>query len=116
MMDDLVLLVVLPLEEAKNLKSQLIASGVVVELNHNEQTCNRGCSVTVELWGHLKDLDTIRSVYHDNFQKLVEAHSVDWNVIHSTFDENQAEALCPACSTQFSTQLDECPDCGLVFK
>jgi hypothetical protein len=116
MSEELILLVVLPLDEAKSLKAQLLNVGVSTELNHNEQTCNRGCSVTVELWGRASDLEQIRDVYQTNFQKMASDHSVDWNIINSTFDENQAEATCPACATQFSTQLSECPECGLVFR
>lgn len=107
-------LAVLPLNDAKSLQDDLKADGVELVLNHNEQTCTRGCTVTVEVLGYEKDLEAISKKYHENYQKLAEGHSVNWEVANSVFDPNASEATCPACGHNFSTSMTECPDCGLV--
>lgn len=110
---ELIRLAVLPLNDAKQLQDQLHKDGINVVLNHNKQTCTRGCTITVEILGHEKDIPTIASIYQSSFQKLAEGHEVNWDVANAVFDPSQATALCPACGTEFSTSLTECPDCGL---
>lgn len=108
-------LAVMPLQDAKDLQDQLLKKGVEIVLNHNDQTCKRGCTITVEVLGFEKDLPTISEIYTKNFQKLTEGHNVNWEQMNAVFDPNQAEATCPACGFTFSTAKTECPDCGLVL-
>ncbi len=112
---DLIRLVVLPLAEAKSLQDDLHKQGVELVLNHNEQTCTRGCAVTVEVMGYQKDLEIVSKTYHDNYKKLTEGLDVNWEAANSVFDSSKDEAICPACSFKFSTSHIECPDCGLVL-
>ena len=108
-------LAVLPLNDAKQLQADVAKRGVEVVLNHNGQTCTRGCTVTVEVLGQEKDISVVAEVYQQNFKKLTQGHNVNWDVVNSVFDPSKKTAICPACSTEFSTTLSECPDCGLVL-
>jgi hypothetical protein len=112
---DTVRLAVLPLQDAKNLQEDLRKKGIELILNHSSQTCTRGCAVTVEVLGHQKDIEIIAQTYQENFKKLTEGHSVNWDVANAVFDPAKQSALCPACGTEFSTSLTECPECGLVL-
>lgn len=106
-------LAVLPLNDAKNLQEQLSKKGIELILNHNEQTCNRGCSITVEILAFEKDLEAVRDAYQESYQKLTDGHDVNWEVANSVFDHSSAEAICPACGFTFVPTTSECPDCGL---
>ena len=108
-------LAVMPLQDAKTFQEQLKSRGIEIVLNHSDQTCTRGCAVTVEVMGYEKDLPIITEVYSHNFQKLVEGHDINWEQMNSVYDPNQAEATCPACGHKFATSNSECPDCGLVL-
>ncbi len=108
-------LAILPLNDAKSLQDDLKSEGVELVLNHNEKTCTRGCSVTVEVLGYEKDIEIISKKYQQNYQKLTEGHEVNWEAANSVFDPNAEKAICPACSFEFSTDKSECPDCGLVI-
>ena len=52
-------LAVMPLTDAKIFQDDLQKEGIDIVLNHNAQTCTRGCTVTVEVLGHVKDLEKI---------------------------------------------------------
>jgi len=106
---------VLPLHDAKELQRILLTKNVAVELNHNGQTCSRGCTVTVELLAPLNALEVVQTTLREEHQKLADGHKVDWELMEATFDPAQEVALCPACGTQFSTKITECPECGLCF-
>jgi len=112
---DQLTIAVLPLQDAKNLQNDLQKQGVEISLNHNEQTCTRGCAITVEVLGFEKDLPIISKIYQENFQKMTEGHDVNWEAVNSVFDTSKDTAVCPACSFEFSTSKSECPDCGLVL-
>lgn len=112
---NLIPIAVLPLQDAKDFQKQLKTKGVEISLNHNDQSCTRGCAVTVEILGHEKDLPIIANTYQENFEKLTDGHEVDWKAISAVYDPNQEMAVCPACSFEFSTNNKECPDCGLVL-
>ncbi|MBT4793441.1 MAG: hypothetical protein HON90_17850, partial [Halobacteriovoraceae bacterium] len=103
------------LQEAKDLKRECEALGAEVVLNHNDQTCNRGCSVTVEVHTTEKDLPVIQKVYSEKYAKLLAGHDVDFEAMNAVFDPAQENATCPACGHSFSTTDSECPDCGLVL-
>ena len=112
---ELIKIAVMGLDEAKDLKRECELEGVELVLNHNDQTCTRGCSVTVEVHAMEKDLPIIQTVYGKKYEKLLEGHDVNLEQINEVFDPSKADAVCPACGTKFSTSLSECPDCGLVL-
>jgi len=112
---ELIRLVVLPLVDAKKFQDDLHKKGVKLVLNHNDQTCTRGCAVTVEVMGYEKDLEIVSQTYQENYKKLTEGHDVNWEAANSVFDSSKDMATCPACSFEFSTSHSECPDCGLVL-
>lgn len=103
------------LQEAKDLQKACQELGAEVVLNHNDQTCTRGCAVTVELHSAEKDLPIIQEVYSKMYQKNLEGLNFDPEQIQSVYDPSQESATCPACGYKFSTGHKECPDCGLVL-
>lgn len=106
---------VMNLQEAKDFQTTLREEGVEVVLNHDDETCTRGCAVTVELLGRDEDLDKIQEVYTNSYKKLLTGLDFDPEVVNSVFDTSQSEATCPACAHKFATSHTECPDCGLVL-
>lgn len=110
---ELIKIGVMNLGEAKELETSLAAIDVELVLNHNESTCSRGCSVTVEIHAKESDLPKVAQVYQERFSKMLEGHDFDPKLLDAVFDPSVAEAQCPACGHTFSTQLCECPDCGL---
>ena len=106
---------VIGLNEGKIFQKELAVKGVELVLNHNEQTCTRGCSITVEMLALEKDMPIIQELYQSKYKQLLEGYDVDFEAMNSVFDPNQEMAQCPACSTQFSTKASECPECGLFF-
>ena len=63
---------VMPINEAKSFQDDLQKEGIDLVLNHNEKTCTRGCSVTVEVLGYEKDLPKIIEKYESNYKKLLD--------------------------------------------
>lgn len=114
-MSEMKKLAVMGLQEAKDFQTALKKEGVEVILNHDDETCTRGCAVTVEMLGREEDMEIIQSVYTRSFQKLLEGLEFDPEVINSVYDTSKGEATCPACGHNFSTSKTECPDCGLVL-
>jgi len=112
---ELVNLGVLSYHEAKDVQEQLKRDNIELILNHNETTCKRGCTVTVELHAYEKDIPKVLEVLQKGYQKIYEGLDIDQNLLNQTFDPSQSEATCPACGHKFSTSLNECPDCGLCF-
>jgi len=105
----------MPLEEAKTLQRVLATRGVEVALDHNAHTCTRGCTVTVEVLVAESALPVVQETLKEQYQKLTQGLSVNWELMGEVFDPSRAEATCPACGTQFSTQVAVCPECGLCF-
>jgi len=114
-MDELLRLGTMKLDEAKTLQRVLAQEGVELVLDHNDHTCTRGCSVTVELLVAPTGLPTVQRVMRDQFQSLSEGNNVRWDLLQEVFDPSLETATCPACGTKFATQIKTCPDCGLCF-
>lgn len=110
---DYLKIAILPLVEAKSAEAGLKEKGIDIRLDHNEQTCRRGCSVTVEMWAKEVDLPAIRDYFTANFLNSLEGHEVDLKQLDQVFDPSKEKAICPACGFEFSTDKSECPDCGL---
>ena len=114
-MSELKKIAVMNLQEAKEFQTKLKEKGVEITLDHNEQTCTRGCTVTVELLGREEDLPKIHELYTESYQKLLDGLDFDPEVVNSVFDTSAPDAICPACGHKFSTESFECTDCGLVL-
>lgn len=112
---NLIKLGTMSLDEAKSLQRVLATKGVEAVMNHDEQTCRRGCAVTVEVLVPENSLPVVQDTLQAQYQNLAKGLSVDWNLLGQVFDPSKEMATCPACGTQFSTQKTECPDCGLCF-
>ena len=106
---------IMELVEAKRLKEKMAELGVAIELGHNKETCTRGCKVTVEVWADPSHLPRIQEVLREERSKLLDDLDFDPEQSDQVFDPNKETAVCPACGTQFSTELKECPECGLAF-
>lgn len=114
-MSELIRLGTMVLGEAKSLQRVLAQEGVELVLDHNDQTCSRGCSVTVELLVSEDGLSMVQKVLKDQFERNTKGTKVQWELLDEVFDPGKAEATCPACGTKFETSLKSCPDCGLCF-
>ncbi|MCO4754135.1 MAG: hypothetical protein KC478_06620 [Bacteriovoracaceae bacterium] len=110
---DYLKIAILPLNEAKEIQSQLATQGVEIRLDHNETTCRRGCTVTVEMWAKQDDIPAVQKTFSENFAQSLEGHDVDWSRLSEVFDPSKDSAVCPACGENFSTSSSECPGCGL---
>lgn len=104
---------ILPLVEAKDLEKKLKERGIELRLDHNEATCRRGCTVTVEVWAKEGDLAQVKQAFDENFANMLEGHEVDWDRLNQVFDPTKESAMCPACGHEFPTTEGACPDCGL---
>lgn len=106
---------VMGLNEAKNLQKLLGDQGVELVLNHDDASCTRGCSVTVEVHAKEADIPKVQEVYSQIYMKSLEGHDIDLEVINSVFDPSKESATCPACGASFITSLSSCPECDLVL-
>jgi hypothetical protein len=106
---------IMELVDAKRLKEKLAEMGVGIELGHNKETCTKGCKVTVEVWADPVHLPKIQAVLREEHAKLLDDLDVDPDLANQVFDPDKENAICPACGAEFSTELKECPECGLVF-
>ncbi|MFW7377515.1 MAG: hypothetical protein ACOH5I_01750 [Oligoflexus sp.] len=106
---------IFPLAQAERLISLAAEDGITVEKFHNQQTCRSGCSITVELWAHTEDLEAIGKIWAKDQQRNYIGLEFDPQQVQQVYDPNNDSAVCPACGTEFSTALTECPDCGLSF-
>lgn len=114
-MSELIRLGTMGLHEAKSLQRVLAQEGVELVLDHNDQTCTRGCSVTVELLVSEAGLPMVQKVLKAQFERQTQGTNVQWELMNEVFDPEKAEATCPACGTKFETSSKACPDCGLCF-
>ena len=103
------------LDEAKTFQNKLKRINIELILNHNDQNCTRGCSVTVELLAKESDIPKIQSVYADEYQKMLQGHDVNYEQMNAVFDPQAEQVVCPACGFKFSPTKNQCPDCGLEF-
>lgn len=110
-----ILLGVFEISEAKSIKRELSERGIKTDLAANDQTCTKGCKVTVELWGHKSDEEQLIAYFHSMQKKNFEGLEINIDHINQVFDENAKEVICQACGAKFSPTCKECPDCGLVY-
>ncbi len=108
---------IIDLSEAKELAEKLAEKEIYIDIRHNEQTCKKGCTVKVEIWANKDDIAAIAETVRDEKLKVLdnEGLNIDKSLLDNVFDEEAKTAVCPACGTSFSTELKECPECGLVF-
>lgn len=113
--DDKKLLGVIGARDAEILESKLAKHGIQIATIYNHSSCKTGCSPSKEIWAHPEDIATIQKIIHDDHLKTLEEMGADLNQLNQVFDPQNASAICPACGTEFSTRMTECPDCGLAF-
>lgn len=111
----LVKIAIMALQEAKDLQRYCLENEIEIFLNHNEKTCTRGCTVTVEVHANENDLENIQSIYSKQYQKSLDGLMFDPEIINSVFDPSAEFVTCPACGHIFPPTHLECPDCGLSF-
>lgn len=115
MNDNFVCIGVAPASTAERLKSLLRERDVKIETFHNSSTCQKGCSMTVEIWIEKNDLPILEEVMTKEKARTLEGLDFDPEVVNEVFDPEKESAVCPACGTSFSTKNTECPECGLCF-
>lgn len=102
--------------EAKRLQSLLEERGVKLSLLKNPDNCaTGGCKITVEVYASEGDIPVIREFFREQKARAFDGLNVDDSLLEEVYDPEKGTAKCPACGTEFSTSLKECPDCGLVF-
>ncbi|OFZ02803.1 MAG: hypothetical protein A2X97_04315 [Bdellovibrionales bacterium GWA1_52_35] len=101
--------------EAKRLQALLAERGVSLSLLRNPENCSTGCKITVEVYTSQGDLDKVREFFREQKTRAFDGLAVDEALLDEVYDPEKGTARCPACATEFSTTLQECPDCGLVF-
>lgn len=116
MEDEKVLLGVVELDEAKRIRSALLAAGVALEFVHNPETCSdKSCKPKVELYVAQAQAEKVLEFLRRERENLLAGIESMAKHAGEVFDTAKAEATCPACGTVFATTAKECPDCGLVF-
>lgn len=105
------------LAEAKRLSSLLKLRGVAIEMaSPAEADCTtKSCSTQVDLFVSPNDVEKFKELLTQERHKILSGLDVDAGRIDQVYDSEKASAQCPACGTEFSTSLTECPDCGLGF-
>lgn len=115
MYDNELFLGVMEMMEAKDLKAKLKKENIDVDLRVNEQTCTRGCKVTVEVWGSVDHRDQLVEYFQSEHQRFTQGLEINPELLSQVFDSNAEHVKCQACGFEFSPKINECPDCGLVY-
>ena len=106
----------LELGEAKRIRSLLLEKGIQLELVSDPQTCSTGgCARTVDVFVASEKIPEVTDFLKAEKIRAVDGLEFDSVLINEVYDPEKESARCPACGTRFSTQLKECPDCGLGF-
>ncbi len=100
--------------EAKRLQAALAERGVTLVLRGDPDSCN-SCTPVVELYVSEADAPRLAEFLSEEKRRELDGLDFDPALAEEVFDSEKATARCPACGTEFSTQLSECPDCGLCF-
>lgn len=106
---------VMPINLAERLVSLAASQGIQVEKIHNQKTCTKGCSISVEVWVDEADAAAVQSLWLADQQRNYLGLSFQEETIGQVYDTNKETAICPACAHEFKTSLSECPSCGLCF-
>ncbi|PID72369.1 MAG: hypothetical protein CSB34_02440 [Desulfobulbus propionicus] len=61
------------------------------------------------------DIQEVMAVLEQEYMESTSLVDHDITNAGAVFDTNAAQATCPACGYQFSTDTLTCPDCGLCF-
>lgn len=112
---DKVLLGVVGVRDAEVLEAKLASQGITIATMFNHSTCKSGCSPSKEIWAHAEDVPEIQRLIRDEHMAMLAEMGVDFEQVNKVYDPSLTEATCPACGTDFSTKLTECPECGLGF-
>jgi hypothetical protein len=111
-----VLLGTIDYTEAKRLKSALEERGVILKLVSNPQTCGTGgCAPKLEVFVKESDTPRVKEFMIEEHNRSLGDLTHEAGLMDEVFDSEKESARCPACGTEFSTRLNECPDCGLCF-
>ena len=102
--------------EAKRLQAVLAERGVQMLLASNPDSCGTGgCKPKLEVRVPSQSMELVRAFFEEERKRSMDGLEHDASLGDEVFDPERATARCPACGTEFSTQLKECPDCGLCF-
>jgi hypothetical protein len=102
--------------EAKRLKAALEERGVILNLVSNPESCGTGgCMPQLEMFARAIDVVRVQEFLAAERSLSMGDLQHAPGLADEVFDTEKEIAKCPACGTDFSTKLNECPDCGLCF-
>ena len=114
--ENMLLFGVLSVVEAERFQGLLRQHGAGMEKFFNAATCSSGsCGASVEVWVYKDELELVKKALQAQQEKNLSGLNFDPNQINQVFDSSKDTAICPACGFEFSTELSQCPDCGLCF-
>ena len=103
------------LAKAEQIKALLKRHDIQLEILLDKDNCGAGCSLQVDLWIRAGYLSHVQEILSREYVNSLQGLDVDFERINQEFDPEKENAICPACGHEFSTQNDECPECGLNF-
>ena len=113
---DFIKLGTMNINDANGLQDKLAQQEIHIKLDHNEATCTRGCTVTVEVWAKETEVQFVHDYLGNEYAKMLDGHKIDINQLNAVYDSNAEFVQCPACGHRFRPDIsNECPDCGLAF-
>ena len=114
--ENLQLFGVMSVADADRLQGQLRKFGARMEKLFNQATCSSGgCGSSVEVWIYKEDVEQVKQAIVAQQQKNLSGLNFNPDLLTEVYDSSKETATCPACGTNFSTKLSECPECGLCF-
>lgn len=103
------------LYDMKNLK-RLLEKGSVPALIARDDNCGRGCcGPEVLLQIRQQDLQRAAVILEEEHVRTTAGAETAVEHAEAVFNPEEARAVCPACSHEFTPDGAECPDCGLHF-
>jgi len=105
---DFALIATASVDEAIKLRDRIKEDlGIDLLLERNPECKGGGCAVKIDVYVDRENESSLKAY----FEKKQNEALAD----PAAYDPSKEHARCPACGTEFSTRLTECPDCGLGF-
>ena len=104
-----------PVLQIKDLQAYLLRCGVP-SLAGKESGGQCGCrGAELLLQVRESDLPEVMTALEQEYVQSTGLADHDTRFVGAVYNDEAAEAVCPACGCRFSTTSTACPDCGLCF-
>ena len=115
--DDIVTLHRGSMGDIKHLQSLLADQRIGSLITGDSNSCGKGCCGPSSFYLQVRreDVHEALRVIGEEYERTTALAHHDLGCADAVFDENAAEAVCPACGFRFATTETTCPDCGLCF-